>query len=128
LPGTTPEAMLDELRERIGADLMAHCELATISHGEPLEQPREHPLLELMADVLREHDPAAVPLPFMAPFATDAKHTARLGIPTYGFSPLRLAPDEPFLERFHGHDERVALEDLRFGWPVLAEVVRRYCG
>ena len=44
----------------------------------------------------------------MVPFATDGKHTAPLGVPTYGFSPLRLDPDERFLERFHGVDERVA--------------------
>jgi len=67
-------------------------------------------------------------VPLMAPFATDAKHTTRLGIPTYGFSPLRLAPDEPFLERFHGIDERVSVDALRWGLPVLSEVVRRYCG
>jgi len=64
----------------------------------------------------------------MAPFATDAKHTTRLGIPTYGFSPLRLDPAEAFLERFHGDDERVGLDALRFGLPVLDEVVRGYCG
>ena len=29
-----------------------------------------------------------------------------LGIPCYGFSPLRLDPDMPFLSLFHGHDER----------------------
>ena len=39
---------------------------------------------------LRDHDPDGIPLPVMAPFATDAKHTAPLGVPTYGFSPLRL--------------------------------------
>jgi hypothetical protein len=58
----------------------------------------------------------------MAPFATDAKHTARLGVPTFGFSPLRLDPAERFLERFHGVDERVA--DALRGLPVLYDVVR----
>ena len=51
-----------------------------------------------------------------------------VGIPTYGFSPLRLEPDERFLERFHGVDERVSLDALRFGLPVLYDVVRRFCG
>ena len=51
-----------------------------------------------------------------------------LGVPTYGFSPLRLDPDERFLERFHGVDERVSLDALRFGLPVLYDVVRRFCG
>ena len=63
----------------------------------------------------------------MVPFATDAKHTVRLGVPTYGFSPLRLEPDERFLERFHGVDERVsrrcpalgAAGPLRRGPPLL---------
>ena len=64
----------------------------------------------------------------MAPFATDAKHTIRLGIPTYGFSPLRLEPEERFLDRFHGVDERVGVDALRFGLPVLYDVVRRFCG
>ena len=62
------------------------------------------------------------------PFATDAKHTATVGTPTYGFSPLRLDPDERFLERFHGVDERVAVDALRWGLPVLYDVVRRFCG
>jgi len=64
----------------------------------------------------------------MAPFATDAKSTMlRLGVPTYGFSPLRLDRAERFLERFHGVDERVSLDALRFGLPVLYDAVRRFC-
>ncbi|HEY7132236.1 MAG TPA: hypothetical protein VH440_08280, partial [Candidatus Limnocylindrales bacterium] len=55
-------------------------------------------------------------------------HTAALGIPTYGVSPLRLDPDERVLERVHGVDERVGVEALRGGRPVLYDVVRRFCG
>ncbi|MGZ6327410.1 MAG: M20/M25/M40 family metallo-hydrolase [Candidatus Limnocylindrales bacterium] len=128
LPGTTAATMEAEVAAHVGPELWAHCTAEVLSHGEPLEQPLDHPLLDLLGAVLREHDPAALPLPLMAPFATDAKHTARLGIPTYGFSPLRLAPEEPFLERFHGVDERVSLEALRWGLAVLSDAVRRYCG
>ena len=128
LPGTTEASMETDLRERIGEDLWRACEVVTTQFGAPLEQPLPHPLFDLCAETLRRHDPDAVPIAVMAPFATDAKHTARLSIPTYGFSPLRLEPDEPFLERFHGDDERVGLDALRFGLPVLDEVVRRYCG
>ncbi|HET7677805.1 MAG TPA: M20/M25/M40 family metallo-hydrolase [Candidatus Limnocylindrales bacterium] len=128
LPGTTPEMVLAMLRERIGEELWPACQVEIVRFGQPLLQPTAHPLLDLIGAVLRAHDPAAIPLPVMAPFATDAKHTVRLGIPTYGFSPLRLAPGEPFLELFHGDDERVSLDALRWGLPVLDEVVRRYCG
>jgi acetylornithine deacetylase/succinyl-diaminopimelate desuccinylase-like protein len=128
LPGTTAESMAAELRAQVGEELWTHCSATTSSFGVPLEQPLPHPLYDLCASTLRRHDPGAIPVPVMAPFATDAKHTVRLGIPTYGFSPLRLAPDEAFLDRFHGDDERVGLDALRFGLPVLDEVVRRYCG
>jgi acetylornithine deacetylase/succinyl-diaminopimelate desuccinylase-like protein len=57
---------------------------------------------------------------------TDAKALSTLGIPCYGFAPLRLGPDVPFLSLFHGHDERVPVSALAFGLPVLAEVVARY--
>jgi acetylornithine deacetylase/succinyl-diaminopimelate desuccinylase-like protein len=64
----------------------------------------------------------------MSTWATDAKHTAKLGIPTYGFSPLLLGPDDELLALFHGDDERVSVAALRFGLPVLYDVVRRFCG
>lgn len=127
LPGTTPEAMTDELRARIGEDLWASCEVIPTIHGEPVEQPLDHPLYGLLGEAIRDADPEGIPIPVMAPFATDAKHLARLGITTYGFAPLRVGPSERFLELFHGDDERVPLAGLRFGLSVLLDVVRRYC-
>lgn len=127
LPGTNPEEMTERLCERIGEDLLAHCEVRVVASGIPLEQPTDTALYPILGEVLRAHDPDAIPIPIMAPFATDAKHLHRLGIPTYGFSPLGLEPGERFLELFHGDDERVSLDALRFGYPVLLDVVRRYC-
>jgi acetylornithine deacetylase/succinyl-diaminopimelate desuccinylase-like protein len=128
LPGMTEPDIRAELLGRLGPELAAACELELISFGAPVESPAEGPLFELLGDVIRDHDPDAIPLPVMVPFATDAKHTGPLGVPTYGFSPLRLDPDERFLERFHGVDERVSVDALRWGLPVLYDVVRRFCG
>jgi acetylornithine deacetylase/succinyl-diaminopimelate desuccinylase-like protein len=128
LPGTTAAEMRAEVEARLGPDLLPACEIEPMYWGEPVESPADGQLYELLAATLVDHDPEAVPLPVMTPFATDAKSTVPLGVPTYGFSPFRLAPDEPFLERFHGVDERLSLEALRFGLPVLYDVVRRFCG
>lgn len=128
LPGTTEPAMRAEVERRIGDDLLPACTVEPLTLGEPVEAPAEGPLWDELVRALREHDPDAVPIPVMAPFATDAKATAMVGTPTYGYSPLRLEPDERFLERFHGVDERVSLEALRFGLPVLYDVTRRFCG
>jgi len=128
LPGTTEPAMRAELVERLGPALAAVCEIELMIFGAPVEAPIDGPLFDLLVATIRDHDPDGIPLPVMVPFATDAKHTEPLGVPTYGFSPLRLDPDERFLERFHGVDERVSVEALRWGLPVLYDVVRGFCG
>jgi acetylornithine deacetylase/succinyl-diaminopimelate desuccinylase-like protein len=128
LPGTTEADMRAILVERLGQDLATACELELIVFGPPVEAPADGPLFDLLCDTIREHDRDAVPLPAMVPFGTDAKHTGPLGTPTYGFSPLMLDPAERFLERFHGVDERVSVAALRWGLPVLYDVVRRFCG
>jgi acetylornithine deacetylase/succinyl-diaminopimelate desuccinylase-like protein len=127
LPGTSEEAMHAAIVERLGDELAATCDVELVIFGPPVDAPPSGPLYDLMVATVRDHDPDGIPLPFMVPFATDAKHTATLGIPTYGFSPLRLDPDEQFLERFHGVDERVGIDALRWGLPVLYDVVRRFC-
>jgi acetylornithine deacetylase/succinyl-diaminopimelate desuccinylase-like protein len=128
LPGTTEPQMRAEVERRLGPDLLPACEIELLVWGEPVESPASGPLWDILVATLLDHDPDAIPLPVMVPFATDAKATATLGVPTYGFSPLRLDPDERFLERFHGVDERVSLEALTFGLPILYDVVRRFCG
>jgi acetylornithine deacetylase/succinyl-diaminopimelate desuccinylase-like protein len=128
LPGTTEPMMRAEVERRLGPDLLPACDIELLVWGQPVESPADGPLWDILVQTLRDHDPDAIPLPVMAPFATDAKATSTLGVPTYGFSPLRLDPDERFLERFHGVDERVSLDALRFGLPVLYDVVRRFCG
>ncbi len=128
LPGTTEADIRAEIERRLGPDLLPACTIELIVWGAPIEAPAEGPLWDTLVATLLDHDPEGVPLPVMAPFATDAKATGLLGVPTYGFSPLRLDPDERFLERFHGVDERVSLDALRFGLPVLYDVTRRFCG
>jgi len=126
LPGTTPDDMREEVLARLG-DLAPHCTLEHVIGRSPVENDRAD-LYELLAATLRAHDPDGIPVPVMTPFATDAKTTMlRLGVPTYGFTPLRLEPGEPFLARYHGVDERVGLDALRFGLPVLYDVVATYC-
>lgn len=129
LPGTDEAAMRAALLERLGPELVAACEVEPFLVAPAVEAPLDTALYALLGETLRAHDPAGIPLPVMMPFATDAKHVAvKLGVPTYGFSPLRLDADERFLDRFHGVDERVSLEALRFGLPVLYDVVRGFCG
>jgi acetylornithine deacetylase/succinyl-diaminopimelate desuccinylase-like protein len=76
-------------------------------------------LVDAMSAALKAEDPAAAPLPYMMSGGTDAKSFSTLGIRCFGFSPLQLPPDLDFMALFHGIDERVPIEALRFGTRVL---------
>ena len=75
-----------------------------------------------MAAALRTEDPGARTVPYMLSGGTDAKHFAELGMRCFGFAPLRLPPDLDFASLFHGIDERVPVDALRFGARVLDTV------
>ncbi|OBI69845.1 hypothetical protein A5706_10120 [Mycobacterium sp. E796] len=76
-------------------------------------------LVEAMDAAVLAVDPDGRTVPYMLSGGTDAKSFARLGIRCFGFSPLRLPPDLDFAALFHGVDERVPIDALRFGTEVL---------
>ncbi|HVM23971.1 MAG TPA: M20/M25/M40 family metallo-hydrolase [Candidatus Limnocylindrales bacterium] len=122
LPGTDQEQLLAELQAAAG-DRAA---VESVVRLPAIEWPADAEIVGLMRDAVRRADPDAEPVPMMITPGTDAKALAELGIPCYGFAPLRLDPDVPFLSLFHGHDERVPVSALAFGLPVLADVITRY--
>jgi acetylornithine deacetylase/succinyl-diaminopimelate desuccinylase-like protein len=129
LPGTTEAAMRQSVIDRLGPELVARSSIELLLLGEAVEAPMDGDLYRILAGSIVAADPDGVPLPVMATFGTDAKHLVRLGVPAYGFSPLRQDdPGEVFIDRFHGVDERVSINGLRWGLPVLYDAVRRFCG
>jgi acetylornithine deacetylase/succinyl-diaminopimelate desuccinylase-like protein len=77
-------------------------------------------LVDAMSAAVLAVDPDGRTVPYMLSGGTDAKAFARLGIRCFGFSPLRLPPELDFAALFHGVDERVPIDALRFGTEVLA--------
>jgi acetylornithine deacetylase/succinyl-diaminopimelate desuccinylase-like protein len=77
-------------------------------------------LVDAMNAAVLAVDPDGRTVPYMLSGGTDAKAFAQLGIRCFGFSPLRLPPDLDFASLFHGVDERVPIDALRFGIEVLA--------
>ena len=76
-------------------------------------------LYEAMTSALVAEDPGAQVIPYCLSAGTDAKSFSRLGIRCFGFTPLQLPPELDFSGMFHGIDERVPVESLRFGARVL---------
>ena len=78
----------------------------------------EGDLVDAMTVALHTHDPEAHIAPFLMSGGTDGKAWHRLGITSYGFTPLRLPADLDFTALFHGIDERVPVDALEFGSRV----------
>jgi acetylornithine deacetylase/succinyl-diaminopimelate desuccinylase-like protein len=121
LPGFTPDQVMEEIGELVGRDV----ELELVRHDPGPPEP-DLGLFDMLADVLRELDPSAIPVPLVQPGVTDARFFAPLGIQTYGFVPLRLPPDFKFLQLIHAADERVPASALEFGAEAIFRALQRF--
>ncbi|MEV0352064.1 M20/M25/M40 family metallo-hydrolase [Nonomuraea sp. NPDC050680] len=114
LPGFEEEffATIDEL---LGPNVTREF----VQHQVALEFGFEGPLVTAMVEALLAEDPAGRAVPYTMSGGTDLKSFSRLGIRGYGFAPLKLPADLDFSGMFHGVDERVPVDSLRFGVRVL---------
>jgi acetylornithine deacetylase/succinyl-diaminopimelate desuccinylase-like protein len=96
-----------------------------ISHDIAVETTADGDLYEAMSAALLAADPEARVVPYCMSGGTDAKSFSRLGIRCFGFAPLQLPTDLDFSGMFHGIDERVPVDGLRFGVRVLDAFLNR---
>lgn len=114
LPGQE-EAGMATLRELAGPRVR----IEPIHLDTALEVPFSGSLVDAMVAAIDAEDPGATVLPYTLSGGTDNKSLHRLGITGYGFAPLQLTNDLDFAGMFHGVDERVPTEALKFGTRVL---------
>ncbi|MFB9905536.1 M20/M25/M40 family metallo-hydrolase [Allokutzneria oryzae] len=119
LPGRQP-AFERELDEILGPDV----EREWIANLPALETSFDGPLVDTMSASIMAEDPGAKVVPYMLSGGTDAKAFDRLGIRCFGFAPLKLPADLDFSALFHGVDERVPVDALKFGTRVLDRFLR----
>jgi acetylornithine deacetylase/succinyl-diaminopimelate desuccinylase-like protein len=119
LPGRRA-AFEREIDELIGPDITREW----ITELDSYETTFDGDLVDSMNAALLAADPEARTVPYMLSGGTDAKAFANLGIRCFGFIPLRLPPELDFAALFHGVDERVPVDSLRFGTRVLEHFLR----
>lgn len=123
LPGFTPDDLIAELHDLVGRDV----ELEVVRHDPGPPEP-DLSFYEPLAQVLRELDPGAVPVPMLQAGVTDARFLSRAGVQTYGWLPLRLPEDFEMFPLVHAADERVPADGLRFGVDAIGRAIERYPG
>lgn len=120
LPGQHEDVMLT-IKELAGPGI----DIEVSEQGPALEADYQTPLVAQMNASLLAADPDARVLPYTLSGGTDNKSLSELGIAGYGFAPLRLTGDLDFPAMFHGVDERVPVDALRFGTRVLGDFLMR---
>jgi len=114
LPGFEHE-LEETLRMLVGED----AEIEVQVRDKALEVDFSGPLVEAMINAILSQDPEGIPVPYLMSGGTDNKALSDLGIVGYGYSPLRLPDDLDFFALFHGINERVPVESLKFGVRAL---------
>jgi acetylornithine deacetylase/succinyl-diaminopimelate desuccinylase-like protein len=119
IPGSSKENFLKEIRKRLGDEI----EVEGKMEGKSLPpSPFNTDLFQAIQKFASKNDPDCPVVPFLLPGATDSRFLRERGITTYDFCPYRL-PEKEIL-RVHGNDERIAIENLRFGMRMLVEMIK----
>jgi acetylornithine deacetylase/succinyl-diaminopimelate desuccinylase-like protein len=121
LPGLTAADLESELRSLLGSDCAIEAYLPD-ARTDTLDMS----LFEMLSDTLRELDPQGIPAPYVNPAVTDARFLSRLGIQTYGFTPLQLPEDFNFISTVHAANERVPVKALDFGVKAIFKAIQKF--
>ena len=121
LPGSSPEQAFTELRALTGVEM----EIELVQHDPVPERP-DMAMFDRLSAILRELDPAAKPIPLLLPGVTDGRFFSRLGIQTYGFLPMQLPADMPFMQLIHAADERIPVDAVEFGTQAIQRALETF--
>ena len=121
LPGVAPAEFLEELR---GVIADSGIEITPLRPDRKAStSPLSGPLVEAIREAVDTMDPGAlITTPMLAGY-TDSYYYRALGIGAYGLDPFRTTVEED--RTVHGNDERVSLENIRFGVEFFYRVVER---
>ena len=119
IPGSSKEDFLKEVKKRLGDEV--EVEVVSESHSLP-PSPLDTDLFQAIQRLAAKNDPGCPVVPLLLSGATDSRFLREKGVITYDFCPFRLTETE--LKTEHGNDERIALENLRFGMKMLVDILK----
>ena len=114
VPECSMEEAIKDIKSLIGDDF--EIEVLNFDYG---MKGTDLTMYESMAKTLKEFDPSGYPVPFVLSAVTDARFLGRVGVQSYGFTPMDLPLDYDFTDMAHNADERVPVSALEFGAKVI---------
>lgn len=122
LPNHDPEKALQSLNKALGDEGLMITPLLSF---EPGISQQDNVLYRAIERKLANKFPAATIVPRMAAGFTDSHFFREKGIPAYGFIPHILDAEQA--AGIHGDNEKISLENLRFGSDFMQELVAEIC-
>jgi acetylornithine deacetylase/succinyl-diaminopimelate desuccinylase-like protein len=123
LPGEDPEHFRAAVQEAVG-DV---ADVTLLSRESGIASDSASPLFDAIAATIAEMDPGCAVAPCLSTGGTDAR--AIPGVKVYGFCPIAsLERQSLYLPLIHGHNERVAVDDLAYATRFFVEIVTRFAG
>lgn len=123
LPGAEPDAVIDDLKRRLADD---NIEIEAIKKARASESVADTQDFAIIKDVYREHFPNALIVASLLFGASDSRFFRSKGIACYGVCPMAISMEE--LNRIHGIDERISVENMIRGSAVFTDIVKRLGG
>ena len=121
LPGFTLKDMENEIHTLLGTDY----DLEVVEF-DPGPSAPDMGLFDTLSSVINEQDALGIAVPYVMSGVTDARFFTRLGIQTYGFTPLQLPDDFSFIGTIHAADERVPVNALEFGTRAIYSAMQKF--
>ncbi|MEW4570733.1 M20/M25/M40 family metallo-hydrolase, partial [Tautonia sp. JC769] len=121
LPGESAETAFDRIRALLAGEGVS-CQLrATLSEPSRVSSV-DSDGFGVLHRTIAEVYPGSVVAPGLSMVATDSRHYAAIADDIYRFLPLRVTADD--LERIHGTDERIAVDDYAALIGFLARLIQ----
>ncbi len=119
LPDRSPEEFLEGLKAMIADQRVA---IEILQQAAPAaETSADSEFYNCLQNCLKILVPEAVSVPMLTPGTTDSCYFRRKGVNSYGLVPIVIDPAE--FAGFHGHNERISIDNLILGTRVIYEVL-----
>ncbi len=125
LPGETEVEVNQHLRNALG-DLFNSVTVEVLQNEESTSSKTDNSLWRALTSSVQNAYPGASVVPSIVTGGTDARFFRRKGVVAYGAGLLsEQVTAEDFLQRFHGHNERIDIESLRLTTQLWLDVIDR---
>ncbi len=123
LPDTDGDEFMKWLAGRIADDRV---KIETIQESPPSGvAPVDSPFYRAVTNAIGRHVLGARVFPLLQPGATDGRYFRERGYAAYGFGPVVM--ERADLDRVHGIDERISIDNLMLGIKMARDVIAELC-